>query len=337
VVALGASYSLTNLIFSLLWAAFGFLTVGGIKRYLKSTDSPEYLITHRTKTRLEGLLVALKDESLVSVVDDVLSRLKTVESKFDMEGSVHFQPDEEQRARKIQDFHKLYDYKGTPQDDVMVARALCERANEDMYEHLESFKESTKGIFSGRLLGHRQTATPEHQEQQEQLEQQQQSEYDHDVEYDQDQGEGESEQGQPQDQGDEQEQDRVRDGTRQPRLELEMGQVQPLPRKSAANWREQQSNSRRQSQAPTSPLHTQVVTSLPSTRPPTTTGFDPQVTAANLRRLSQRGGFHIPSSEAGPGTTANAPSHPMLSVHPMAAVLSGISPPTASDLRREKR
>jgi len=152
IVLLGSAYSSANLICTFLWAILGTLVVWSWKRYLSRTDSPESVVSLRTKRRLEGLLQELKDESLVGVVDDLLARLAALEreSRTQMKRGIgpsgRDDEEEEEENERRQVFYSLHDPK--TKNDFAVAQRLGERANEDMHQQLEKFKADTLRRFS---------------------------------------------------------------------------------------------------------------------------------------------------------------------------------------------
>jgi hypothetical protein len=129
VVALGSAYSSANAILNLLWAALGALMVWGWKRYLRRKNSPETIVSHRAKKRLEGLLQELKDESLAGVVTDLLesqdvllARIAALE-KQSRQSSIHdneSNSDDKELRRRV--FTRLYNSKSSVEDDTLVAQ-----------------------------------------------------------------------------------------------------------------------------------------------------------------------------------------------------------------------
>lgn len=110
VMGVGTAYSSTNVMANIIWTILGFFTIWGWKRLLKRTGSKEAVVSHRTKERLEGLFTALKDESLVSVVDDLLgviqtqdARLKALEARSGVQGGSE---DEREVVAKLRDFYR---------------------------------------------------------------------------------------------------------------------------------------------------------------------------------------------------------------------------------------
>ena len=156
VVALGSAYSSANAILNLLWAALGALMVWGWKRYLRRKNSPETVVSHRAKKRLEGLLQELKDDSLAGVVTDLLesqdvllariaalekqSRQSSIVSMHDNESN----SDDKELRRRV--FTRLYNSKSSVEDDTLVAQQLGEREREDTLKQMDKFKSSVRRL-----------------------------------------------------------------------------------------------------------------------------------------------------------------------------------------------
>ena len=153
VVALGSAYSSANAILNLLWAALGALMVWGWKRYLRRKGSPETVVSHRAKKRLEGLLQELKEDSLAGVVTDLLesqdvllARIAALE-KQSRQSSIHddeSNSDDKELRRRV--FTRLYNSKSSVEDDTLVAQQLGEREREDRLKQMDKFKSSVQRL-----------------------------------------------------------------------------------------------------------------------------------------------------------------------------------------------
>jgi hypothetical protein len=271
------------------------------KSYLKGKEDPRAIVSHHTKKRLEELHQVQRDEKLLGVINLLLERIEVLE-RGNQERNV-------QGEEEIKQFRLMFNLKRSAAEDYLIAKDLGKMALKDSKAKDDDAKKAT---FSGKREQNQFSDSSDTHNSRPELE----GDYYHGHDEAEESYDHESE-------------------AQHPEWQYQQEQARQVQHKP--NWREQLAVSRRDSQRPQESADISNQTPSQPQReqpklPQSSPGFDPHVTAANLRRLSQRGGFSMPSA----GAPAPLLKHPMAS--PMATVLSAMTPPAAADLRsREKK
>ena len=303
VVALGTAYSSTNLLANILWAIVGYFFIQSSKSYLKHAGSARTVVTNRTKKRLVELHEGMRDASLVETIKCLSDRLQKLEAKCSVSQTSEELKDEQLKVHK---FHILHDLPHRNEaDHEEIALGLAKLANQDAQDQDDETFHTIKLLLSAFNPSHPTQAHFHHSKSS--YEDQRQIQVGHMLE----------------------------DGEPQSR------DHQPV---QAATRRESQRGA--QLQMPTAPQQYQE-------KEREAPAFDPHVIAANVRRLSvvQRSSIIAHHSTASPLVLAHssgddAPAAAAaaiarvastLQMHPMSAVLSGMTPPSAQDISSSHR